>query len=87
MAGEVPPEFFDLVDRFITLANTLAGEHGPSRVSAGILYAAARYNAFRLLTSDPDADRNREAAVAYFVDQYRAMLDENVDWLKASADK
>lgn len=84
MVDEVPPEFYDLVDQFVNLANSLAEMHDPSRVSACLLYAAARYNAFRFLSSDPDSDRNRELAVSSFVDQYRKMLDENLHWLETN---
>jgi uncharacterized protein DUF3144 len=81
MADDVPPEFYDLVDRFIGLANELTHENATSRVSAVIMFAAARYNAHCLLALDPDALDNREAAVSYFVDQYRSMPEENIDWL------
>lgn len=79
--GDVPPEFYDLVDRFIAMANELTPNHNTSRVSAVIMFAAARFNAHCILASDPNAAQNREAAVAYMVEQYRAMLQENVDWL------
>lgn len=81
---DVPPEFYGLVDRFIDLANELTREHGTSRVSAVIMFAAARYNAHCMLALDPDARENREAAVAYFVNQYGSMLEHNMDWLMAS---
>jgi hypothetical protein len=78
---DVPQEFYDLVDRFIDLANELTRDHATSRVSAIIMFAAARYNAHCLLSLDPDALDNREAAVSYFVGQYRSMLEDNIDWL------
>ncbi|HEV3261358.1 MAG TPA: DUF3144 domain-containing protein [Gemmataceae bacterium] len=81
MAKDVPPEFYDSVNKFIAVANALFEEHGVARVSAVILFAAARYNAHCLLTSDPDGMKNRDAAVAYFVEQYRSMLEDNIDWL------
>ncbi|HEV3144854.1 MAG TPA: DUF3144 domain-containing protein [Gemmataceae bacterium] len=81
MAKDVPPEFYDCVDKFIHLANELTGEHGTTRVSAVIMFAAARYNAHCMLAQDPDWQQNREKAVAYFVEQYRMMLEDNIDWL------
>ena len=81
MAKVVPPEFYAAVDRFIQLANEMTGEHGTTRVSAVILFAAARYNAHNMLAQDPDVQQNREKAVAYFVEQYKAMLEDNIDWL------
>ncbi len=82
MAKDVSPEFYDLVDEFINLANSLTKEHGVARVSAAILFAAARYNAHCMLASDPDWERNRQTAASYFVDQYRLMLEDNIDWLR-----
>jgi hypothetical protein len=87
MAKEVPPEFYALVDRFIALANEITGEHNTSRVSAVIMFAAARYNPHCMLALDPDAVQSRAAAVDYFVEQYRSMLEDNIDWLAASRDE
>jgi hypothetical protein len=84
VAADVPLEFYDLVDRFIGVANELTRDHDTSRVSAVIMFAAARYNAHCMLALDPDAGANREAAVAYFVEQYRSMLEDNIDWLMRS---
>jgi len=84
MAAEqelVPKEFYDLVDRFIHLANDLTRDHATSRISSVILYAAARYNAHCLLALDPEAAQNRAVAADYFVEQYCSMLNENIDAL------
>ena len=72
------------MDRFIDLANELTHDHATSRVSAIIMFAAARYNAHCLLALDPDALDNREAAVSHFVGHYRSMLEDNIDWLAQS---
>jgi hypothetical protein len=37
-----------------------------------------------MLALDRDARQNREAAVSYFVEQYRSMLEDNIDWLVRS---
>jgi hypothetical protein len=84
---QVPKEFFDLVDRFIHLANDLTRGHHTSRVSSVIMYAAARYNAHCFLAMDQQPKENRAAAVDYFLEQYQMMLEENVDRLsQAPAD-
>ena len=87
MAKDVPREFYDLVDRFIDLANDLTHDHNTSRVSAVIMFAAARYNAHCMLALDPNARQNREAAVSYFIEQYRSMLEDNIDWLAQAQGK
>ena len=81
MADQVPKEFYDAVDRFISLANKLAKEQGDSRVSTVILFAAARFNAYCMLSGNPDVGKNLNAAKARFVGQYREMLDDNVEEL------
>ena len=80
-SDELPPEFFDLVDRFIHLANELTRDHNTSRVSSVIMYAAARYNAHCAVSLDPKIGENREAAADYFAEQYRNVLEENLDIL------
>jgi len=46
-----PPEFLKLVDKFIDLANQLAEGGQGGEVSAAILFAAGRYDAFNFLSS------------------------------------
>jgi hypothetical protein len=88
MPKDVPREFYDAVDKFIELANALTKDHNVERISAVILFAAARYNAHCMLATDPSAaSKNREAAVSYFVKQYREMLEDNIDRLKAAMSK
>lgn len=89
MAGkrtEVPKEFFDAVDEFIDVANRLTDKFGSARVSSIIMYAAARYNAFRFVTSEPEPAKNKDAAIEYFQDQYALMLRENIDKLAKHPD-
>jgi hypothetical protein len=76
--GDMPQEFSDLVDQFIELANRLGRTWPTGRISSVIMYAAARYNAFNFEVRDPEPEKNRERAAEYFVEQYRAMLRENM---------
>jgi hypothetical protein len=73
-----PPEFLDLVDRFIHLANELADEHGAGEVSAAILFAAGRYNAFNFVTHG-GAEADRADATDFYVSEYRKALSSNLD--------
>ena len=73
-----PPEFLDLVDQFIGLANELAEGGRDGEVSAALLFAAGRYNAFNFIShGGSDADRAR--AVAFYVAEYRKALETNMD--------
>ena len=49
------------------------------------MYAAARYNAHCVLALDPEAAKNRAAATDYLVEQYRRMLENNMDELMRSS--
>jgi hypothetical protein len=50
-------------------------------LSAAILHAAARYNAFHFHNSDGDESKEA-AAIDYYCDQYRQMLQENMRQLR-----
>ncbi|WP_396588335.1 DUF3144 domain-containing protein [Bermanella sp. R86510] len=81
-AKNMDPGFFKRTDQFISLANELTKEHEPGKISASMLYAAARFNAYLVAASAKDkaeADRNKVEALDYFTDQYRAMLKANLE--------
>ncbi|MFP5418459.1 MAG: DUF3144 domain-containing protein [Gammaproteobacteria bacterium] len=74
--------FWDLADSFIQLANTQLDKHKPSRVSAAALFAAARFNAFVMVAATENKAQlleEKESAIAYFMEQYEAMLRENIE--------
>jgi hypothetical protein len=70
--------FFDLSNQFVNLANDHGEEHGKPRVSAAILWAASRYNAFTWVMSGAPQRQTPEEAVELFVAQYRKMLEDNL---------
>jgi len=75
-------DFFKRTDAFIKVANELSTEHDLGKVSASLLYAAARFNAFIVASSAADkaeADRNKVEAIEYFTEQYRSMLLANMN--------
>ena len=75
-------QFYDMADAYIALANTQLNEAKPSRVSAAALFAAARFNAFVIAAAAENKAQliaEKEAAIAYFMDQYEKMLRENID--------
>jgi hypothetical protein len=73
-----PPEFLELVDEFIHLANRLAEAGNPGEVSAAILFAAGRYNAFNFL-SQGGTQEDRAKAIEFYVTEYRNALASNLD--------
>jgi hypothetical protein len=72
------PEFLKLVDEFIELANRLAEGRNNGEVSAAILFAAGRYNAFNFL-SQGGTEQDRAKALDYYVSEYRKALSSNLD--------
>ena len=75
-------QFWELADSFIQLANTNLNAAKPSKVSASALFAASRFNAFVITVSASSKEQliaEKEAAIAYFLEQYETMLRENID--------
>lgn len=72
-----PPEFLKLVDEFIHFANRLAEGGKDGEVSAAILFAAGRYNAFNFI-SHQGAKQDQEKAVEFYVSEYRKALVSNL---------
>ncbi|PIV88615.1 MAG: hypothetical protein COW48_05005 [Hydrogenophilales bacterium CG17_big_fil_post_rev_8_21_14_2_50_63_12] len=73
-----PPEFLKLVDEFIDLANRLSEGRSSGEVSAAILFAAGRYNAFNFLTQG-GTEQTRPAQMEFYVSEYRKALASNLD--------
>lgn len=73
------PKFFTATNAYLELANKQGQEFGMKRVSASILYAAARYNSHAYVGFETDPKGNKAAFLDYMTDLYRRMLDENVD--------
>ena len=82
--SEIPrdKEFYELADAHIALANTRMGKVKPAKVSATMLFAAARFNAFVISASAENKAQmllDKESAIAYFMQEYEKNLRENID--------
>ncbi len=73
-----PPEFLKLVDEFIHLANRLAEDGKDGEVSAAILFAAGRYNAFNFMSHN-GTQQDQTRAVEFYVSEYRNALVSNLE--------
>ena len=73
-----PAEFLKLVDQFIHLANQLAQDGKDGEVSAAILFAAGRYNAFNFMSHNGTA-QDQEKAVEFYVSEYRKAVVSNLE--------
>ena len=81
MAGEkyeIPDEFLDAADRFVSLANEMGEDASRDWVRAVLMYAAARYNAVPWITREEDIAQTVDQAAAYFRNEYETMFRENV---------
>jgi hypothetical protein len=72
-----PPDFLERVDQFVELANRLAEGGLQGEVSAAILFAAGRYNAFNFLSND-GAQQDQDQAIEFYVAEYRKAIVSNL---------
>lgn len=78
---ETDPKFYDRADAHIHLSNEQMSEISRGKVSASMMYATARFNAW---VSACGFDNGAEMFAAqaktleYFVTEYRKMLEENL---------
>ncbi len=83
MTQEVDSEFYDRADAHIHLSNDqLAGVDGWGKVSASMMFGTARFNAWVSASGFSSGDQMaaaREETLTYFCEQYRLMLEENLD--------
>ncbi|MBP3975438.1 DUF3144 domain-containing protein [Pseudoxanthomonas spadix] len=77
------PAFFEVVNKFVQLANRQGGIHGLKRTSFAALYGVARYNAFTYVSVEPDLAGSRAGFLDYMSALYRRMLNEHLDALGA----
>ena len=75
--------FWQRADEVINLANEQCEKAESSdEVIASLLYASARFNAFLIAAaaqSAADIQSGKDDAVAYFTEQYRQLLQDNLD--------
>jgi hypothetical protein len=81
--NEVDDKFYDRADAHIHLSNDqISKEIGTGKVSASMMFATARFNAYLSAKGyDSAADFSGEKSIVmkYFVDEYTKMLEENID--------
>ena len=75
-------QFWDLVDQFIQQANEACDQQDPGAVSAALLNAAARFNAFVVANASLDRKEfieEMESAQQYLTNRYRELVKENLE--------
>jgi len=79
---ETDQAFWDRADAILNLANSQCDHADRGKVSSSTLYASARFNAFVVAAHAKDGAsmaQDRDGAIAYFTEQYKMMLEENLD--------
>ena len=83
MPKDADEGFYDRADEHIRLSNEqLAKQPDRGKVSASTLYSASRFNAWVSacgFASSEQMAKARGETVDYFVEQYRLMLEDNLD--------
>lgn len=78
----VDDNFYARADEHIKLSNDQLGYASAGKVSASMMFSTARFNAWVSAQGFSDAEAmklSKEATVTYFMEQYEAMLRENLD--------
>ena len=79
---DVDAGFWGRADAHIELANRYCDTVEAGKVSASLLYAASRFNAFIVASNASSAEslsQSRAEALDYLTEQFRSMLAENLD--------
>ena len=82
MTAETDKEFFQRADEYIDVANQQATQVNRGKVSASMMFATARFNAWVSASgteSGEDLASVKQEALEYFLAEYRKMLEENLD--------
>jgi len=69
----------EMVGTFIELTNKFTKVQSKERVSAAIMFAAARYNAFEASSKSKDLKKDKNDALGWYSLEYKRMLDANFD--------
>ena len=90
MTKEADNDFFERADTHIHIANEQTAKASRGKVSASLMYATARFNSWiSACKAESGADllAGKEEIVEYFLQEYRQMLNENLDDYAKNFDK
>jgi hypothetical protein len=82
MTTETDKTFFERADAYINVANEQAQIDNRGKVSASMMFATARFNAWVSASGTDSAEELasvKDEALQYFLSEYRKMLEENLD--------
>lgn len=79
---EVDKHFYDRADEHINLSNDQLNTESKGKVSASMMYGLSRFNSWVSAcgwNSSEEMKSAKKETLNYFVDEYRKMLEENLD--------
>jgi hypothetical protein len=82
LVTDTDKDFYPRADAVIRLANDQLTDVSRGKVSASCMYASSRFSAWVSacgFDSGKDMAAAKQETIEYFVKQYRAMLEENLD--------
>ena len=82
MPTDADDDFYNRADAVIHLANDQLAQVSRGKVSSSCMYATSRFNAWVSacgFASSTDMLEAKDETLEYFVEQFRAMLQENLD--------
>jgi len=82
MNKDLDEKFFERADVHISVSNEQLKDITPGKVSASMMYATSRFNAWWTacgFSSASDMAARRDENIDYFMQEYRLMLEENMD--------
>lgn len=79
MADEQFAPLYKIADQFISQANQLTDTTDLATLAAGLRYAAARFAAFEASMQTDDLRRDKAEALDAYLNEFRAMLDVNLE--------
>lgn len=80
--NQIDEHFYQRADELINLANKQSENIDHSRVSASMMFACARFNAFMTATKAEDKTHladSKHLILDYFVKEYEKMLKQNLE--------
>lgn len=87
MADKQFAPLYKIADQFIAQANSLTENTDLATLAAGLRYAAARFAAFEASLQTDDLRRDKAEALDAYLNEFRAMLDDNLEQYSAQQSK
>lgn len=79
MADKQFAPLYKIADQFISQANAMTESTDLATLAAGLRYAAARFAAFEASLHTDDLRRDKTEALDAYMNEFRSMLDDNLE--------